>query len=89
MLPSFREENGMSVKPEEIALQPLLVTPKQAAEILNIGMTSLYQMITSGKLESVQIGRKRRIKYSALVAMAENGTAVAPARAPLGLRVAS
>jgi excisionase family DNA binding protein len=87
MLRSFREENSMTVRPEEIVLPPLLVTPKQAAEVLNIGMTSLYQMITSGKLESVQIGRKRRIKYSSLVALAENGTAVSPAGNSLGLRL--
>ena len=39
----------------------LLVTPEQAAEILSIGRTKVYELMATGTLRSVRIGRCRRI----------------------------
>ena len=40
---------------------PILFTPKQAASVLSISRSSLYNLLQSGELGSVRIGRSRRI----------------------------
>jgi excisionase family DNA binding protein len=45
----------------------LLVTPEQAAQLLSIGRTSVYELISRGELQSVRIGRCRRVPVSSLV----------------------
>ena len=40
---------------------PLVLTIEQAAERLCIGRTLMYALVTSGEIESVTIGRLRRI----------------------------
>jgi excisionase family DNA binding protein len=49
------------VPPERV-----LLTPEEAGEGLGIGRTTVYALMKSGELESVQIGRLRRIPTSAL-----------------------
>ena len=44
----------------------LLVTPEEAAELLSIGRTKLYELIADGTLPSVRIGRCRRLPREAL-----------------------
>jgi excisionase family DNA binding protein len=44
----------------------LLLKVEEAAERLRICRSSMYKLIGSGEVESVQIGRLRRIKPSAL-----------------------
>jgi excisionase family DNA binding protein len=44
----------------------LLLTAEEAAEALGIGRTSVYALIKSGEIESVQIGRLRRIPSDAI-----------------------
>ena len=45
----------------------LLLTPEEAAEVLGIGRTKIYELIVSRALESVKIGAARRIPSQALV----------------------
>ncbi|GIE96679.1 helix-turn-helix domain-containing protein [Paractinoplanes rishiriensis] len=40
---------------------PLVLTVEQAANRLGIGRTLMYALVTSGEIESVTIGRLRRI----------------------------
>lgn len=40
---------------------PILYTPKDTARILSISRSSVYNLLTSGTLGSVRIGRSRRI----------------------------
>jgi excisionase family DNA binding protein len=40
---------------------PLLLTALQAAEMLGIGRTTVYELIATGDLETVHIGRSTRI----------------------------
>ncbi|GAA4461036.1 helix-turn-helix domain-containing protein [Phytohabitans houttuyneae] len=40
---------------------PLVLTIEQAAQRLGIGRTLMYALVTSGEVESVTIGRLRRI----------------------------
>ena len=40
---------------------PLLLTALEAAQLLSIGRTSVYELISAGDLETVHIGRSMRI----------------------------
>ena len=44
----------------------LLVTPEEAAEILSVGRTRIFELMSSGQLRSVRIRRSRRIPLAAL-----------------------
>jgi excisionase family DNA binding protein len=44
----------------------LLLTPERAAERLDLGRTKVFELIASGELESVRIGRARRIPADAV-----------------------
>jgi excisionase family DNA binding protein len=44
----------------------LLFTPEQAALALGIGRTRLYRLIADGALESMKLGRSRRIPRACL-----------------------
>nr|WP_145812846.1 helix-turn-helix domain-containing protein [Kribbella amoyensis] len=47
---------------EEVAATPLLLlTVEQAAKRLGIGRTTCYALVSSGEIESVPVGRLRRI----------------------------
>jgi excisionase family DNA binding protein len=44
----------------------LLLTVEAAAALLSLGRTTVYELLASGELASVKIGRSRRISYDAL-----------------------
>ena len=44
----------------------LLLTPEDAAELLGVGRTKLYELLRLGAIESVRIGRARRVPADAL-----------------------
>ncbi len=46
--------------------QPLLYRPEQAAEAIGLGRSKIFQLIASGEIETVRIGRSRRIPRQAL-----------------------
>ena len=46
--------------------QPLTITVKQALELSGLGLTKLYELINSGELETVFVGRRRLITYRSL-----------------------
>lgn len=46
--------------------QRTLLTVEEAAELLHIGKTKTYALVKSGELESVLIGRLRRIHIDAV-----------------------
>jgi excisionase family DNA binding protein len=45
---------------------PLLLTPEEAATVLRIGRTRLYELLAAGDLPSVKLGGSRRIAVAAL-----------------------
>jgi excisionase family DNA binding protein len=49
-------------------LSPLLLSVTQAAEALAIGRTKIHELLATGAIESVRIGRSRRIPAAALEA---------------------
>ena len=50
-----------------VAQLPLVLTVEEAAERLGIGRTIMYALVSSGAVESVRIGRLRRVPADALV----------------------
>lgn len=48
-----------------------LHTVEETASALAIGRTVVYQLISSGELESVKIGRARRVVHSSIEAFVE------------------
>ena len=50
----------------------LLFTPEEAAQSLGIGRSLVYELLRSGRLESVQIGACRRIPVDALSAFVDD-----------------
>lgn len=47
---------------------PLVLTVEEAADRLSVGRTVMYALVSSGAVESVRIGRLRRVPADALVA---------------------
>lgn len=47
---------------------PLLVTVEEAARRLSIGRTAAYLLVLNGELQSVKIGRTRRVVVASLKA---------------------
>lgn len=45
---------------------PVLVTPKEAARLLRLSKSTLHQLLASGRISSVKIGRSRRIPLTEL-----------------------
>jgi excisionase family DNA binding protein len=43
-----------------------LLTPEEVADQLRVGRTKVYELLASGKLRSVKIGRRRRVSPGAL-----------------------
>jgi excisionase family DNA binding protein len=51
---------------EELSATPLLLTVEQAAKRLGIGRTTFYALVMAGEIESVPLGRLRRIPAECL-----------------------
>jgi len=49
----------------------LLLTPTEAAQILGIGRSKVYELMQTGQLASVHIGACRRVPADALKAFLE------------------
>jgi excisionase family DNA binding protein len=44
----------------------LLLRPEEAAQVLGLGRTKVYELIRSGALRSVKVGNSRRVSTAAL-----------------------
>jgi excisionase family DNA binding protein len=51
-------------------MDPVLLTPEQVARLLQLGRTKVFELIISGQIESVKIGKCRRIPPDAVHAYA-------------------
>ncbi len=61
-------DNLFPLRPPRIGQQqPLVLTVEEAAQRLGVGRTVMYALVSSGAVESVQIGRLRRIPSDALI----------------------
>jgi hypothetical protein len=53
-------------KSNEIA--PLVVSPRQAMQLLNCGKTRLFELLAAGELESYLDGKSRKIVFDSITA---------------------
>jgi excisionase family DNA binding protein len=51
--------------------EPLLLTAIQAARLLSVGRTTVYELVAAGDLETVHIGRSMRIPADSVHAFVE------------------
>ena len=65
-----RDDDALPEELPEQAKRPMpervLLTVEEAAERLGIGRTTAFALVKSGEIESVQIGRLRRVSVSAI-----------------------
>ncbi|MFE9744053.1 excisionase family DNA-binding protein [Saccharothrix saharensis] len=63
---------------QNASVEYIVLTVEQAAKRLNIGRTLMYALVSNGEVESVLIGRLRRIPLDALTRyiarLSDNGT---------------
>ena len=52
-------------------MEKLLLTPREAAAVLGIGRSKLYELLQAGQIPSVRIGKCRRIPAAALRELVE------------------
>lgn len=48
-------------------------TPVEAAEVLRIGKNSIYRLIHSGQIHTIQVGKKFLIPKTAIICFMEQG----------------
>lgn len=53
-------------------LEKLLLTPEEAASLLSLGRSKVYELMGDGRLGSVRIDASRRVPVSALVEFVES-----------------
>jgi excisionase family DNA binding protein len=51
---------------ERARVEPLLLDVREAASVLGIGRSTLYELIADGEIEVVHIGRAARVPVAAL-----------------------
>jgi excisionase family DNA binding protein len=68
---AFWRRTTLATNPADDSMTPILLTVTEACVVLRVSRWSLYQLIRSRKLATVQIGRRRLIPRDALQAMIE------------------
>lgn len=53
--------------------QPLALRINDAARTLGVGRTHLYRLISEGRIDTVQLGRRRLVKAASLRKLIEEG----------------
>ena len=53
-------------------MDPVLISIMEAAKILSLGRTSIYDLINSGALETRKIGRRRLVTVESIRRLAGN-----------------
>jgi excisionase family DNA binding protein len=56
----------MTMKETTITELRLLLRPEEAARVLGLGRTKVYDLMRSGSLRSVKVGNSRRVSMAAL-----------------------
>ncbi|MFD0519020.1 helix-turn-helix domain-containing protein [Paractinoplanes durhamensis] len=55
-----------------IPIEAMVLTVEETADVLKVGRTTVYDLIKSGRLDSIMIGRLRRVRYSDVMAFLDN-----------------
>jgi excisionase family DNA binding protein len=65
--PTTSEQVRAAKSPDRGPLvEPLLLTTEEAANVLRISRSKAYELIASGRLPSITLGRSRRVPLDAL-----------------------
>ena len=69
-----RQERRIEMKPEYSSVDelPLVMSVPQLAKLLGIGRNAAYDIVNSGNIRSVKIGRTIRIPKSAVIEFIEH-----------------
>lgn len=59
-------ETPLATKHHRPRPAPLLLTVVEAARLLGVGRSTAYELLATGELESVHIGRSRRVPVFAV-----------------------
>ena len=64
------KRTSQPVQPERplVELSPLLLSPEEAARVLAVSRTRIYELISAGEISSVRAGRLRRVVAASLPA---------------------
>lgn len=54
----------------ESHLKPITITISEALRVSGLGRTKLYELIGSGTLKTITVGRRRLVVYASLEALA-------------------
>ena len=65
-LMSQEQRVEVSQQPSQPLPERVLLTAEEAAEQLGIGRTLMYKLIADGEIESIRIGRLRRVPTTAI-----------------------
>ena len=65
-IPDTHTADTRPAETAERAVPRLLLTPLEAGAALGISRTRVFALLASGEIESVQLGRSRRIPVAAL-----------------------
>jgi excisionase family DNA binding protein len=53
-------------RPDTRLREPLLMSVEEAADLLRLGRTRMYELVMSGRIVSVKVGRRRLIPRKSL-----------------------
>lgn len=60
------------------SMDPIAVSPDEAARLSGVGRTTLYAALSSGKLKSMKIGTRRLISIDAIRAWLDSHSTSSP-----------
>lgn len=52
----------------------VLVSPKEAAQLLSVSLSTIMRLLRAGQIASIKIGKSRRIRSTDLLKFAQVGT---------------
>ena len=64
--PKFSDEHNRLLEAQHSDLEPISVRIATAVKLTGIGRSTLYELIGSGEIETVKIGRSTFIPYRSL-----------------------
>jgi excisionase family DNA binding protein len=64
--------------PTAVTAQSLVLTVEETADLLKVGRTTVYDLLKTGKLRSIMIGRLRRIRHTDVMAYLTRQTDAKP-----------
>jgi hypothetical protein len=56
----------MSIQTAEPCDEPLVVSPRRAQQMLDIGHSRLYELLSQGELQSFKDGKSRKISVASI-----------------------